>query len=218
MTAQSFACAVPSLVANEDSYQFSTYDRDFEPASKLFDTVKVWEVCRATAAASTFFDPIKLGPDKQEFIDGATRANCPIRQLWTEAQIVYGDDFESRISSVVSIGTGESGYKQFGNTPLEVVGTLKTLSTETDAVYRDFKRYHSALDAQKRLYRFNVQRGLEEIGLEDAGSRVVISTMTQMYMYRDDVKPRLKEFREIVLQVDSQSSRSTPIVKDVVRY
>jgi patatin-like phospholipase/acyl hydrolase len=36
-----------------------------------------WEACRATSAATTFFDPITIGPMKQSFADGAVAYNNP---------------------------------------------------------------------------------------------------------------------------------------------
>ncbi|RKK23966.1 hypothetical protein BFJ66_g17284 [Fusarium oxysporum f. sp. cepae] len=43
----------------------------------LFDSTTIWQACRATSAATTFFDPIAIGPYREEFIDGALGANNP---------------------------------------------------------------------------------------------------------------------------------------------
>lgn len=51
----------------------------------LLNSVKIWEACRATSAATSFFDPIAIGR-YGEFVDGATGANNPIRELWIQAQ------------------------------------------------------------------------------------------------------------------------------------
>ena len=40
-----------------------------------------WEACRATSAASSFFDPIAIGRYKEEFGDGATGANNPVLEV-----------------------------------------------------------------------------------------------------------------------------------------
>jgi len=69
--------------------------------------VKIWEACRATSAATTFFDAIALGPYSEEFVDGGIGANNPILQLWNEAQAVWGpDSLERNVNCIVSIGTG----------------------------------------------------------------------------------------------------------------
>jgi hypothetical protein len=192
----SFACAIPELVATE-VVKFSTYTREFEADSDLFDNVRVWEVCRATAAASTFFDPIKLGPNGVPFLDGATGANNPIKELWTEAGKAFGDDFESRVQCVVSIGTGESGHVAWGKTAIGIVKALKEMATYTENAWRDFRANHKDLKNADRLYRFNVVRGLEKVGLEDAKSRATIQQMTTFYMSSEDMVDTLKRFKRI---------------------
>jgi patatin-like phospholipase/acyl hydrolase len=39
------------------------------------------EACRATSAATSFFDPIAVGRFGEEFVDGATGANNPVREV-----------------------------------------------------------------------------------------------------------------------------------------
>ncbi|RYP19453.1 hypothetical protein DL765_003354 [Monosporascus sp. GIB2] len=144
-----FACATPMLVAT-DIVKFSSYQREYEPISNLFDEVKIWEVCRAAAAACTFFDPIKVGRHKLEFLDGATRANNPINEL--------------------------------------------------------LKYNHRELSEDEKLYRFNVMRGLEDVGLEDASSQDVIAQMTMSYMGTQDMKETLKKFKRVTEHQDQNSN------------
>ncbi|RYP36266.1 hypothetical protein DL767_003419 [Monosporascus sp. MG133] len=200
-----FACATPMLVAT-DIVKFSSYQREYEPISDLFDEVKIWEVCRATAAASTFFDPIKVGKHKLEFLDGATRANNPINELWKEAEEAFGEDFSRRIQCLVSIGTGQSGKRMVGKTAVQVVGTLKHLATETQVVYDEFKYSHRELSENEKLYRFNVMSGLEDVGLEDASSQDVVAQMTMSYMGTQDMKETLKKFKRVTEHQDQNST------------
>ncbi|KAJ1337373.1 cGAMP-activated phospholipase [Microdochium nivale] len=51
----------------------------------LLNTAKVWQACRATSAATTFFDPIAIGIPPEEFVDGALGMNNPIFALWNQA-------------------------------------------------------------------------------------------------------------------------------------
>jgi patatin-like phospholipase/acyl hydrolase len=44
----------------------------------LVNSTKIWEACRATSAATSFFDSIAIGPYEEEFVDGALRANNPV--------------------------------------------------------------------------------------------------------------------------------------------
>ncbi|KAH8661016.1 hypothetical protein BGZ61DRAFT_152848 [Ilyonectria robusta] len=47
----------------------------------LYDSTKIWRACRATSAATTFFDPIAIGPFQEQFVDGALGANNPVYAL-----------------------------------------------------------------------------------------------------------------------------------------
>ncbi|OBT85481.1 hypothetical protein VE02_06195 [Pseudogymnoascus sp. 03VT05] len=61
-----------------------TYDY-LHASQTLFEECKVWEACRATSAAPTFFDPVQIGPYKQSFIDGGLGYNNPIFKVYDEA-------------------------------------------------------------------------------------------------------------------------------------
>ena len=52
-------------------------------SSHLLESVTIWEACRATSAATSFFDPIEIGPFREKFVDGAFGRNNPIYALWT---------------------------------------------------------------------------------------------------------------------------------------
>jgi predicted acylesterase/phospholipase RssA len=53
--------------------------------SDLLRTVKIWEACRATSAASSFFDAITVGRFGEGFLDGATGANNPAWEVRNQA-------------------------------------------------------------------------------------------------------------------------------------
>ena len=53
-------------------------------SNDLLKTTKIWEAKRATLAASTFFELIKISPYGKPFVNGAIGTNNPIRELWTE--------------------------------------------------------------------------------------------------------------------------------------
>ena len=85
----------------------------------LLNSATIWQACRATSAATTFIDPIAIGPYGEEFVDGALGVNNPVYMLWTQAQDVWGDAAlrgsdqlrGSRLGCVVSIGTGVPALK-----------------------------------------------------------------------------------------------------------
>lgn len=155
-------------------------------SSDLYNATKIWEAGRATSAASSFFDPIAIGPLGQEFTDGGTGANNPIRHLWNEAQEVFCDGSYSRllknIRVVVSVGTGVPNLKEFGNDPLAIGKTLMDISTETEVTANGFHQTNSDLDDEGRYYRFNVDKGLAEIGLDKADEIKRVKDLTDEFL------------------------------------
>ena len=82
----------------------------------LTKTTTIWQAARATSAASGLFEPIEIGPNKEEFVDGASGANNPVRELWTEASDIWKDlgPLSKTIKCLVSIGTGVPAVKPYG--------------------------------------------------------------------------------------------------------
>uniref|UniRef100_A0A0B7KQA1 PNPLA domain-containing protein n=1 Tax=Bionectria ochroleuca TaxID=29856 RepID=A0A0B7KQA1_BIOOC len=145
----------------------------------LYDSTTIWQACRATSAATTFFDPIAIGPYQEQFVDGALGANNPVYTLWTQAQDVWGDDqLRSRLRCLVSIGTGVPALKPVRDDVLGIGATLTSLATETEKTAEQFRRDKSSLDDEGRYYRFNVSRGLEDVGLEESRKQREIAAAT----------------------------------------
>ena len=156
--------------------------------SDLLNSVKIWEACRATSAASSFFDPISIGQYKEEFVDGATGANNPVWEVWNQAQLMWGSGpLESRVKSLVSIGTGVPSLKPFQDDVLYIGETLILIATETEQTAERFRRDKSLLDNTGRYYRFNVARGLEDIGLEESKKSKEIAAATRRYIGSQEV-------------------------------
>ena len=57
--------------------QFRSY-QSTRGSSDLLRKTKIWEAARATSAAPSFFDSIKIGEYGEEFTDGGTGANNPV--------------------------------------------------------------------------------------------------------------------------------------------
>ncbi|CAG9955926.1 unnamed protein product [Clonostachys rosea f. rosea IK726] len=159
----------------------------------LYDSTTIWQACRATSAATTFFDPIAIGPYQEQFVDGALGANNPVYTLWTQAQDVWGDDqLRSRLRCLVSIGTGVPALKPVRDDVLGIGATLTSLATETEKTAEQFRRDKSSLDDEGRYYRFNVSRGLEDVGLEESRKQREIAAATGRYVASQDVFRQMK--------------------------
>ncbi|KAM0805350.1 phospholipase [Usnea florida] len=181
-----FVCALSdrlSAFVPFTSYRGPRGDHD------LYEQATIIQACRATSAASTFFDPITiaLGPPgaeyEEKFIDGALGYNNPIRQLWTEAGDIWGGPLERKIDCLVSLGTGKPALGDFGPGVRDLGRRLLGVATETqqtaDQFYND--RRPDLLEEQ-RYYRFNVDRGLTNIGLEEAQKKATIIRATKEYL------------------------------------
>ncbi len=161
----------------------------------------IWEAGRATSAATTFFEPIAIGPFHEEFVDGALGANNPIFEMWNQAQDVWGDELDKKLECLVSIGTGLPGLQPVRDDIVHIGATLKALATETEKTAERFHRNKSSLDDQGRYYRFNVVRGLEDIGLEESKKKNEIAAATRRYVESQDV------FRQMRRCADNLSRR-----------
>ncbi|MCJ1269239.1 hypothetical protein MMC22_009129 [Lobaria immixta] len=161
--------------------------------SDLLNSVKIWEACRATSAASSFFDSIAIGRYEEEFVDGATGANNPVWEVWNQAQLIWGPEpLEGRVQCLVSIGTGVPSLKPFQDNFLHIGTTLITIATETEQTAERFRRDKTHLDNTSRYYRFNVTRGLEDVGLEESKKRKEIAAATRRYVGTQDVLKQMQ--------------------------
>ena len=148
----------------------------------LLNIVTIWEACRATSAA-TFFDPIAVGRLGEEFVDGATGANNPVREVWGQAQLAWGPELlEGKVKCVVSIGMGMPSLKAFKDDVFNIGKTLAAIATETEQTAERFRRERGLLDSTGRYYRFNVLQGLENIGLEEAKKVKEMAAATRRYI------------------------------------
>ena len=174
--------------------------------SDLLQCTKIWQAARATSAASSFFDPISIGPNHETFIDGAVGENNPIRALWDEAKYVWpGGRLEDRVKCVVSIGTGVPSMDAFGTKLWEIAKTLQRIATETERTANNFHRDHMDLSRAYQYYRFNVSQGLQNVGLEDSSQRALISAATRNYILSPTMEETLSRFKATVNQNESAS-------------
>lgn len=167
----------------------------------LLNSVKIWEACRATSAASSFFDPIAVGRYDEEFVDGATGANNPVWELWNQAQLLWGPQpLEGRIKCLVSIGTGVPSLKPFRDDAFHIGETLVAIATETEETAEKFRWAKSDLDTTGRYYRFNVTRGLEDVGLEESRKRKEIAAATRNYIGSQDILKQMQACADSVAE------------------
>ncbi|KAL2142230.1 hypothetical protein VTI28DRAFT_1428 [Corynascus sepedonium] len=176
-----FVCAVSKETG--DIVCLTSYRSPRSDNLDLLNHTKIWQACRATSAATTFFDPIAIGPFGEEFVDGALGANNPVRLLWNQAHDVWGEQLRGgSLQCIVSIGTGVPALTPVRDDVFGIWATLRALATETEKTAEQFRREKSDLDDEGRYYRFNVDHGLEEIGLEEFKKKKEIAAATRRYV------------------------------------
>ena len=83
-------------------------DRNPGPAHDL----PIWQVARATSAAPTYFEEVKI--EGLKYLDGGFGANNPCVEIFREVRKMNNYNKEC-IGTVVSIGTGMSDKGRFGD-------------------------------------------------------------------------------------------------------
>lgn len=148
------------------------------------DAATIVEAALATSAATTFFEPVTIGV--RRYVDAALGSNNPVRSVWNEAQNIWCPDdgqLEPRVKCLISIGTGnpgsasvKEGVKDF------LTKTLKDIATETEHTAVQSEALFRGLLDQKRYFRYNVEQGLQAIGLEEYRKRADIESATLAYL------------------------------------
>ncbi|KAF2968835.1 hypothetical protein GQX73_g4720 [Xylaria multiplex] len=150
---------------------FTTYD-----TSASYQGCTIWQVVRATSAATTFFKSIKIGRDSVEFIDAGFGHNNPCEVLIEEAR----KQFPRRGTlQVLSIGTGLGPIVEIKNSRRSIIKALAKMAATSTAVAT---RLNGQYGDSGQYYRFNVDRGLDDITLADWEKTSTIAAHTGNYL------------------------------------
>ncbi|KAG9569139.1 ankyrin, partial [Aureobasidium melanogenum] len=175
----------------------------------LYKTVRIWEAARATSAASSFFDSISIGEPKQRFLDGGTGANNPVHHVWGEAVdcLPHRESLPDNLGCLISIGTGQPGYRPFEETVVGIGKALLNIATGTESIANQFQREKSELFENKTCFRFNVPRGLGDIGLAETEQLAAIKSMTADHLQTEAVQA---EIRSCVQRLGERQIHKSP--------
>lgn len=166
---------------------FKTYD-----TSASLDGCTVWQVARATSAATTFFKPIRIGRDEVEYVDAGFGYNNPCKVLIDEAQTQFPD---RKRMLVLSIGTGLGDVVKIGDTRMSILTALKKMATTSKKVALQLKR---EFGDDGVYYRFNVDQGLQDVTLSDWEKSSNISAHTTNYLNENE--EAIKQFVNTFIQ------------------
>ncbi|KAI0975279.1 hypothetical protein F4678DRAFT_322006 [Xylaria arbuscula] len=158
---------------------FRTYVSEATRKSMATGDCSIWEAARATSAAATFFDPVRIG--HQSYVNGATGFNNPVEIVVDEARSIWPDAL-SRIQTIVSLGTGVPEPRAFGDDIKGVLLTLKMIATETEQTHLRFLKIHKDLGLKGRYFCFNVNKGLGDVRLDDHTKVEIIEAAARLYL------------------------------------
>lgn len=106
-------------------------------------------------------------------------------------------DLKPLVKCFISIGTGNPGKKPFKDSIMKFLGqTVVQIATETENTERKFIARWAKHYDENRYFRFNVEQGLQEIGLEEynkkgpmeAATRGYLTHMAQKFRVRDCIQ------------------------------
>ncbi|KAE8411715.1 hypothetical protein BDV36DRAFT_77864 [Aspergillus pseudocaelatus] len=158
--------------------------RDYSVPSKDNIPATICQAALATSAATTFFDPVYIGTRK--FVDGALGSNNPVDEVEGEAADIWcpgTGDLKPLVKCFVSIGTGDPGIAAIEDKALKFLSeTLVSIATETGRTEKKFIARWAKHYDEKRYFRFNVEQGLQGVGLEEYREQGTIEAATHRYL------------------------------------
>jgi predicted acylesterase/phospholipase RssA len=171
-------------------------------------TTRIWEALRATSAAPTFFEEMQFGIPKVTYLDGGVGFNNPCAEVDYAAKALW----EGRsIGVIVSVGTGlqsipsvrkTASWLPFGlGTDIALAQALIGMATSTARVDNEMKRMY--YNSSTCYYRFDVDRGLANVSLEQWMKEDEMAALTEQYM-RDAKQLRTaRQFGEIIAKLSA---------------
>ena len=168
--------------------------RSYQLAGELdLGNPTIVDAARATSAATSFFESVTIGA--REYADGALVANNPVNEVESEASNLWcpqTGNLKSLVKCFISVGTGKPAKKGFDDAPRAIVQALKDLTTETENTAREFiDRWRQHYD-ENRYFRFNVDQGLQNVGLAEYRDRATIEAATEEYFNQLETKSKVR--------------------------
>ncbi|KAF2741815.1 FabD/lysophospholipase-like protein [Sporormia fimetaria CBS 119925] len=153
------------------------------------------EAALATSTATSFFDVAKIG--NRKFVDGALGANNPIVEVEDEAAEIWSSEhgeIQRQVKCCISVGSGDPGTKAINDQLLGFLSeTLKDIAVETERTVTMFiSRWRHHFD-KNRYFRFNVQQGLQDVGLAEHKEQGLIEAVTEDYLTHQEQKARMRQ-------------------------
>jgi hypothetical protein len=185
----SFVCTADR--DTKDIIRLRSYSLPDEPDIRA----AICQAALATSAATTFFEPVSIG--NRNFADGGLGANNPVDETEGEASNIWCSetgDLKPLVKCFISIGTGNPGKKAFEDSLIKFLGqTVVDIATETENTERRFMARWAGHFDNKRYFRFNVDQGLQDIGLDEYKKEGAMEAATNGYITHPAQKFRVRD-------------------------
>ncbi|KAL5116347.1 hypothetical protein ACEQ8H_005695 [Pleosporales sp. CAS-2024a] len=198
---RTFVCATAKETAGITRLRSYTLpDESNIPAS-------ICQAALATSAATSFFDPVQIGA--RQFVDGALGANNPVEEVESEAANIWSSgtgELKPLVKCFVSIGTGNPGKTALDDRVLGFLSkSLVGIATETEKTERNFIARWAKHYDEKRYFRFNVDQGLQGVGLAEHKEQGRMEAVTDEYLNHQDRKFKV---RDCVVNLEQKQKRT----------
>jgi hypothetical protein len=178
---------------------FRTYS---SPTNETFNCT-IWEAARATSAAPTIFERIKIGEfGQQSYIDGGLGLNNPTAQVLAEAELIFPG---REVACVISIGTGQPKISSIQKVnlwqqvvPTDVIQVMIDIATDCETTNQTMARRFR--DLPGFYFRFNVEQGMQDIQLADWDQLQKVIAHTVHYLKMQDVDQRVGVAVDVIRQ------------------
>lgn len=166
--------------------------RSWMPTSNATYDCTIVEASRATTADMPIFDSIDIGDYflKETFIGGNWRCNNPVLYVLQEAKSAFTNP---RFSCVLSIGTGLKGIMGTNRSNdvmnSDLVEALEKIATDCEDISENTARAFA--NTKGIYYRFDVEQGLQGVGLTDREELPAVQTLTRQYLTQHEVDRKL---------------------------
>ncbi|KAJ4291720.1 hypothetical protein N0V90_009615 [Kalmusia sp. IMI 367209] len=194
--------------ANKDIVRLKSYD--IPGKAGPLNAPSIIQVALATSAAPQFFDRVNI--DDVIYLDGALGANNPVKQVASEAADIWFEEegdpgLQTNIKCFLSIGTGHPGVNPVKDEKAFkfLSTTLVQMATDTQQTASEFADFWRGPLDNGRYFRFDVQHGLQEVGLEEYKKKGDIQSMTRSYLAE---RENQQSVRDCVKQLKDKQSVS----------
>jgi hypothetical protein len=130
-------------------------------------------------------------------VDGALGANNPVDEVEGEAANIWcpgASDLKPLVKCFISIGTGNLGTKAIEDNMSKFLSeTLVRITTEAEDTEKKFVARWAKHYDENRYFRFNVDQGLQEVGLAEYKEQGRIEAVTDEYLIHQAQKFRMRD-------------------------